>query len=69
MIFLNYMYLLFFEMILLQNSKLNRFEHLGGYEGLDGGRSGRGGGGGVWNSLISKNLAHYSPSLKFLLIL
>ena len=32
-------------------------------EGLDGG------GGGVWNSLISKNLAHYSLSLKFLLIL
>ena len=31
-------------------------------EGLDGG-------GGVWNSLISKNLAHYSLSLKFLLIL
>ena len=30
-------------------------------EGLDGG--------GVWNSLISKNLAHYSLSLKFLLIL
>ena len=30
------------------------------YEGLDGG---------VWNSLISKNLAHYSLSLKFLLIL
>ena len=29
-------------------------------EGLDGG---------VWNSLISKNLAHYSLSLKFLLIL
>ena len=29
-------------------------------EGLDGG---------VWNSLISKNLAHYSRSLKFLLIL
>ena len=28
-----------------------------------------GGGGGVWNSLISKNLAHYSLSLKFLLIL
>ena len=26
-------------------------------------------GGGVWNSLISKNLAHYSLSLKFLLIL
>ena len=26
-------------------------------EGLDGGR-------GVWNSLISKNLAHYSLSLK-----
>ena len=24
---------------------------------------------GVWNSLISKNLAHYSLSLKFLLIL
>ena len=34
------------------------------HEGLDGG-----GGGGVWNSLISKNLAHYSLSLKFLLIL
>ena len=33
-------------------------------EGLDGGE-----GGGVWNSLISKNLAHYSLSLKFLLIL
>ena len=32
------------------------------YEGLDGGV-------GVWNSLISKNLAHYSLSLKFLLIL
>ena len=30
------------------------------YEGLDGG---------VWNSLISKNLAHYSLSLKILLIL
>ena len=29
-------------------------------EGLDGG---------IWNSLISKNLAHYSLSLKFLLIL
>ena len=29
-------------------------------EGLDGG---------VWNSLISKNLAHYSLSLKVLLIL
>ena len=28
-----------------------------------------GGGGGVSNSLISKNLAHYSLSLKFLLIL
>ena len=28
-----------------------------------------GGGGGVWNSLFSKNLAHYSLSLKFLLIL
>ena len=27
------------------------------------------GGGGVWNSLISKNLAHYSLSFKFLLIL
>ena len=27
------------------------------------------GGGGVWNSLISKNLAHYSLSLKCLLIL
>ena len=26
-------------------------------------------GGGVWNSLISKDLAHYSLSLKFLLIL
>ena len=35
------------------------------YEGLDVG----GGGGGVWNSLINKNLAHYSLSLKFLLIL
>ena len=33
-------------------------------EGLYGG-----GGGGVWNSLIIKNLAHYSLSLKFLLIL
>ena len=33
------------------------------FEGLDGG------GGGVWNSLISKNLTHYSLSLKFLLIL
>ena len=32
-------------------------------EGLDGG------GGGVWNSLISKNLVHYSLSLKYLLIL
>ena len=31
-------------------------------EGLEGG-------GGVRNSLISKNLAHYSLSLKFLLIL
>ena len=34
---------------------------------------GRGGagveGGGVWNSLISKNLTHYSLSLKFLFIL
>ena len=30
------------------------------HEGLDGG---------VWNSLISKNLAHYSLSLTFLLIL
>ena len=30
---------------------------------------GGGGGGGVWNSLISKNLAHCSLSLKFLLIL
>ena len=27
------------------------------------------GGGGVWNSLINKDLAHYSLSLKFLLIL
>ena len=36
------------------------------YEGLDGG-GGRGEW--VWNSLISKNLAHYSLSLKFLLIL
>ena len=27
------------------------------------------GGGGVWNSLISKTLAHYSLCLKFLLIL
>ena len=36
-------------------------------EGLDGG--GGGGGGRVSNSLISKNLAHYSLSLKFLLIL
>ena len=35
------------------------------YEGLDGG----GGGGGAWNSLINKNLAHYSLSLSFLLIL
>ena len=26
-------------------------------------------GGGVWNSLISKNLTHYSLSLQFLLIL
>ena len=34
-------------------------------EGLDGG----GEGGRVWNSLISKNLVHYSLSLKFLLIL
>ena len=31
-------------------------------EGLDGG-------GVFWNSLISKNLAHYSLSLNFLLIL
>ena len=31
-------------------------------EGLDVG------GEGVWNSLISKHLAHYSLSLKFLLI-
>ena len=30
------------------------------FEGLDGG---------IWNSLISKDLAHYSLSLKFLLIL
>ena len=30
---------------------------------------GGGGGRGVWNSLISKNLAHYSLSLNFLLIL
>ena len=37
------------------------------HEGLDG--VGAVGGGGVWNSLISKNLAHYSLSLKFLLIL
>ena len=29
------------------------------YKGLDGG---------IWNSLISKNLAHYSLSLKVLLI-
>ena len=28
-----------------------------------------GGGGGVWNSLISKHLAHYTLSLKTLLIL
>ena len=35
-------------------------------EGLDGG-GGRGGG--VWNSLISKKIAHYSLSLKVLLIL
>ena len=28
-----------------------------------------GGGGGIWNSLISKHLAHYSLSLKFMLIL
>ena len=34
-------------------------------EGLDWG----GGAGRVWNSLISKNLAHYSLSLKCLLIL
>ena len=34
------------------------FEHSS--EGLDGG---------FWNSLISKNLVHYSLSLKFLLIL
>ena len=38
------------------------------YDGLDGGGGGWGGAG-VWNSLISKNLAHYSLSLKFLLIL
>ena len=38
------------------------------HEGLDGGR-GEGGERGVWNSLISKNLAHYSFSLKCLLIL
>ena len=31
--------------------------------------SGFGGGAGVWNSLISKNLAYYSLSLKCLLIL
>ena len=31
--------------------------------------AGEGGGEGVWNSLISKSLAHYSLSLKFLLIL
>ena len=36
-------------------------------EGLDGRDKGRGAG--VWNSLISKNLAHYSLSLKCLLIL
>ena len=42
------------------------------HEGLDGEKGsgwGVGVGGGVWNSLISKNLAHYSLSLKFLLIL
>ena len=36
------------------------------YEGLDGGRGK--GGGGVWNSLISKKLAQYSLSLKCMLI-
>ena len=36
----------------------------------DRGGGGRGGGAAaVWNSLISNNLAHYSLSLKFLLIL
>ena len=37
------------------------------FEGLDGGWGG--GWGVVSNSLISKNLVHYSLSLKFLLIL
>ena len=37
------------------------------YEGLD--VNGGGGGGGFWNALISKHLAHYSLSLKCLLIL
>ena len=36
---------------------------------LDEGLDGREWGGGVCNSLISKNLAHYALSLKFLLIL
>ena len=35
-------------------------------EGLDGGGGEEGS---VWNSLISKNLAHYSLSLNLLLIL
>ena len=34
-----------------------------------GGGVGWGSHGGVWNSLIGKRLAHYSLSLKFLLIL
>ena len=41
----------------------------GDVRGLDGGGVGGKEGGGVWNYLISKNSAHYSLSLKFLLIL
>ena len=36
---------------------------------MGGGEGGGERGGGVWNSLISKNLAHYSLSLNCLLIL
>ena len=50
----------FYNLALLQINLKKNFEKLTSYEGLDGG---------VWNSLISKNLALYSLSLKFLLIL